>query len=64
MECQKKEELNSYNGMKNIKNDFDFQKEMKDYCISDVDILSHTCLKFRDLLKSETGEEAAWIIMT
>ena len=42
------------------KNDsFDFQKEMKEYCISDVDILLHACLKFRDLLKYETGEEVA-----
>ena len=30
---------------------------MKDYCISDVDIWLHACLKIRDLLKSETGEE-------
>ena len=32
---------------------------MKDYCITDVDIFLHACLKFRDLLKSETDEEGA-----
>ncbi len=35
---------------------FDFQKEMREYCISDVDILLKACWKFRELLKSETGE--------
>ena len=40
------------------KNDqFDFQKEMQDYCISDVDILLQACWKFRQLLKSQTGQE-------
>ena len=40
------------------KNDeFDFQKEMQEYCISDVDILLQACWKFRQLLKSQTGEE-------
>ena len=36
---------------------FDFQKEMQEYCISDVDILLQACWKFRQLLKSQTGEE-------
>ena len=27
---------------------FDFQKEMKEYCISDVDILLNACCKFRE----------------
>ena len=40
------------------KNDhFDFQKEMEAYCISDVDILLKACWKFRELLRSETGEQ-------
>ena len=34
---------------------FDFQKEMKEYCISDVDILLNACCKFRELVKSATG---------
>ena len=34
-----------------------FQKEMNDYCISDVDILMKACWKFRKLLKSVRGEE-------
>ena len=34
---------------------FHFQNEMKDYCISDVDILLNACCKFRQLLKEQTG---------
>ena len=34
---------------------FGFQKEMEEYCISDVDILLQACWKFRQLLKSQTG---------
>ena len=30
---------------------FDFQKEMKEYCISDVDILLNACCKFRELVQ-------------
>ncbi|CAH2021037.1 unnamed protein product [Acanthoscelides obtectus] len=33
---------------------FDFQKEIVEYCISDVEILTQACLKFRDLMKTET----------
>ena len=36
---------------------FDFRKEMLEYCRSDVDILRQTCLKFRDLLVSATGDK-------
>ena len=36
---------------------FDFQKEMKDYCISDVDILLNACCRFRELVKGSTGEK-------
>ena len=40
------------------KNDtFVFQKEMREYCISDVDILLEECWKFRKLLRNETGEK-------
>ena len=41
------------------KNDqFDFQKEMQEYCISDVDILLQAYVwKFRQLLKSQTAQE-------
>ena len=35
---------------------FDFQKEIREYCISDVDILLKSCWKFRELLKEETGQ--------
>jgi len=34
---------------------FDFQKEILEYCRSDVDILRKACLKFRDLLMKCTG---------
>ena len=36
---------------------FDFQKEMKEYCISDVDILLNACCKFRELVRNCTGEK-------
>ncbi|KAB0798977.1 hypothetical protein PPYR_06857, partial [Photinus pyralis] len=32
---------------------FDFRKEFIDYCISDVDILAQSCLKFRQLMIKE-----------
>ncbi|XP_046685819.1 uncharacterized protein LOC124371511 [Homalodisca vitripennis] len=32
---------------------FDFQKELIEYCISDVDILAKACIKFRSLFISE-----------
>ncbi|KAG5885995.1 hypothetical protein JTB14_025389 [Gonioctena quinquepunctata] len=34
---------------------FDFQKELVEYCVSDVDILSRACLKFRELMIKEGG---------
>ena len=34
---------------------FDFQKEIREYCISDVDILRKSCMKFRQMLIEETG---------
>ena len=46
--------MSSWIGTKIHKNDqFDFQKEMQEYCISDVDILLQACWKFRQLLKSQ-----------
>lgn len=32
---------------------FDFQKELVEYCISDVDILAQACIKFRSLFLTE-----------
>ena len=32
---------------------FDFQKEVQEYCISDVDILLQACWKFRQIAKSD-----------
>ena len=53
MTSQKREEFqNWYN--QNKHNIFDFQKEIVDYCISDVDILMNACLKFKQLLQDET----------
>ena len=44
--------------MREHKNDnFCFQEEMKEYCISDVDILLQACSKFRQLLKCNTGKK-------
>ena len=44
--------------LKPPKNDqFDFQKEIQEYCISDGDILLQACWKFRQLLKSQTDQE-------
>ena len=44
---------------------FDLQKEMLDYCISDVTILQEACMKFRELVLTETGRpvlhQGEWI---
>lgn len=34
---------------------FDFQKELQEYCISDVDILRKGCIKFRQIMMSVTA---------
>ena len=39
------------------KGEFNFRKEMHEYCVSDVDILRKGCLKFRNLMLSITGKE-------
>ena len=49
---RRKEFMQWYDENKN--NPFHFQNEMKEYCISDVDILLNACCKFRQLLKQET----------
>ncbi len=36
---------------------FDFRKEMKDYCLSDVVVLREACLKFQQLMMESTGEK-------
>ena len=40
---------------KNYNREFNFQKEMREYCISDVDILLNGCWKFRSLVMEATG---------
>ena len=52
---RREEFLTWYKEHRNCK--FDFQVEMKEYCISDVDILLQACWEFRKLLKSQTGEK-------
>ena len=39
------------------KGDFNFREEMHSYCVSDVDILRRSCMKFRQLLLTITGEK-------
>ena len=39
----------------NKNKEFDFQKEMREYCISDVDILQKACCKFKELVMGATG---------
>ena len=36
---------------------FDFQREILEYCQSEVDILSKACLKFREIILNLTGKE-------
>jgi len=36
---------------------FDFQEELLNYCISDVDILRRACCEFRNLVRSVTGHQ-------
>ncbi|KAG5862287.1 hypothetical protein JTB14_015426 [Gonioctena quinquepunctata] len=53
-----REELMKWHADKVAKNYvFHFQREIEEYCISDVDILTESCLKFRDLLISETHRD-------
>ena len=39
---------------------FDFQKEMREYCISDVDILQNACCKFKQLMMEATGTKRSY----
>ena len=50
---RREEFMNWYEEHKN--SPFHFQNEMKEYCVSDVDILLNACSKFRQLLREETG---------
>ena len=57
MSKERREEF--FKWYKEHRNDlFGFQKEMQEYCISDVDILLKACWKFRHLLKTQTGDES------
>ena len=40
-----------------IEGDFNFREEMREYCVSDVDILHRTCIKFKNLILSITGNK-------
>ena len=42
---------------KNGHKEFDFYKELQDYCQSDVDILLNACWKFRQLVNQVTGPD-------
>ena len=53
---ERKEFLEWYQNVKDQR--FDFRKEIKEYCVSDVDILRQACLKFRQLLISSTTTRA------
>ena len=53
MSKERREEFFEWYGI-NYDKEFNFQKEMKEYCISDVDILLNGCWKFRTLVKGET----------
>ncbi len=60
MSTNEREELLSWHRTKTDE-EFDFRKEILDYCRSDVDILRQACLKFRQLLMSSTGVEVETI---
>lgn len=56
MSKDKREEfLTWYEKNKNC--NFDFKKEIKEYCVSDVDILLRACCEFRELMLKATGDE-------
>lgn len=44
--------------MKNVECEFNFEREIYEYCVSDVSILRKACLKFRNLVKKITGTES------
>ena len=56
MSPAKKEELKTWHA-EQVRNNvvFDFQKELEDYCKSDVDILQNGCEKFCEEFKSKAG---------
>ncbi|CAB4029959.1 DNA polymerase [Paramuricea clavata] len=46
---EKEKFLEWHNGLKENNYVFDFQQQILTYCRSDVDILRHSCLEFREL---------------
>ena len=54
MSKERREEFDAWYDENKLK-PFNFQEEMLEYCISDVDILQNACMKFRKLLMQETG---------
>ena len=52
---ERQEFLTWYNQLKNEDFLFDFEKEIEEYCRSDVDILSRCCLKFKELMEKTCG---------
>lgn len=56
MSSKEREELLEWHQTK-IDEQFNFRKEILDYCRSDVDILRQACLEFRHMLMSATGKQ-------
>ena len=54
-ESDRKEFIKWYLNKKYSKETFDFQKELKDYCKQDVNILKKCCEKFRETYIENTG---------
>ena len=52
---ERQEFLTWYNQLKNEDFLFDFEKEIEEYCRSDVDILRRCCLKFKELMETTCG---------
>ena len=57
---KRKEFLEWYDLNKDKSFDFQFQKEMREYCISDVDILQKACCKFKKLMMKSTGTKISY----
>jgi len=56
MSPQRKKEFDKwYNERKEEENMFDFQKELTEYCQSDVRLLKEGCEQFRNLFKNQAG---------
>ena len=57
MTPQKKVEFEKFYLKNKDRNDFDFKKEIYDYCFSDVQLLKEGCLAFRSIIKKITLNE-------